>query len=175
MRRAPAGALAAGALAVAALVILLLTRSRPGTAPGAGAGPGAGGAEAAGPRAPVPPAPELSAPAPRPGGAEPVAPAERSRPASRPPDPLATYRLTVRPMRDARSAFHRREYRVALARAQDALAVDPTSSTARVLATLAACGLGDRALAESHAGKLDETRRGQVAARCAALGAPLGR
>jgi hypothetical protein len=99
--------------------------------------------------------------------------AERPRPSHLSPALVMDHRLKAKPMRDARKAFQRGEYDVALARAEDALAVEPEANSARVLATLAACGLGDRAVARAHAGKLDPMRQGRVEKRCQALGVEL--
>ena len=99
--------------------------------------------------------------------------AERPRPAHLSPALVMDHRLKAKPMRDARKAFQRKEYDVALARAEDALAVEPGSNSARVLATLAACGLGDRALARAHARKLDAMRQTRMQKRCLSLGVQL--
>lgn len=178
--------LAAGGLAVAVLLGWLVVASRPESAPSAPEAPASARAVE-----PADPAPRTGAgAASRDGSAdaedeaalptpEEVAEArrrvaaERPRPAHLSPALVMDHRLKAKPMRDARKAFQREEYDVALARAEDALAVEPTSNSARVLATLAACGLGDRAVARAHARKLDAMRQGRVEKRCQALGVEL--
>lgn len=100
--------------------------------------------------------------------------AERERPAHLSPDLIMDHKLKARPMRDARKAYQRGEYELALARAQDALAVEPDLNSARVLAVLSACELGRSALARAHADQLDDMRRTRVMQRCKELGIELG-
>lgn len=99
--------------------------------------------------------------------------AERVRPAHLSPDLVVDHKLKVKPMRDARKAYQRGEYELALARAQDALAVEPALRSARVLATLSACALGRAAVARAHANELDGMRRARVTSRCNELGVAL--
>jgi hypothetical protein len=184
-------ALAAGGLGVAALVGVLLIQSRPEDADGGDPAERAARPTESAPEPALAPR-RMSSPSTGDGEAaaagdeesalptaEEVAEArkrvaaERTRPAHLSPDLVMDHKLKARPMRDARKAYKRGEYDVALARAEDALAVEPESNAARVLATLAACALGERAVARAHAGKLDEMRQGRVASKCEALGVDL--
>lgn len=79
----------------------------------------------------------------------------------------------ARPMRSARKSFHRGDYPKALQGAEDALAVEPEAKSARVLAVLAACGMGEKAIAQAHADKLDDMRKARVARRCDKFGVDL--
>jgi hypothetical protein len=179
--------LAAGGLAVAGLVGWLVVATRAGPVgpireeriapdrvaaprpapvpPGDGASRGASRADESG-DASLPGAAEVAAARAR------VA-AERPRPSFLSPDLDMDHKLKARPLRDARKAYQRGEFERALARAQDALAVAPDSSAARVLAVLAACSLGQAAAARGHAARLDDMRRARVAARCQELGVDL--
>jgi hypothetical protein len=175
-------ALAAAGLAVAALIGLLIVKSRP-SAEDAGDGPDSRTSAAGRPIEGQRPEPALPARAgadrsPLPTPAEQAeararVAAERVRPAHMSPDLIVDHKLKVKPMRDARKAYQRGEYELALARSQDALAVEPGSMSARVLATLSACGLGRVAVAQAHASELDSMRRSRVTARCRELGVAL--
>jgi hypothetical protein len=180
-------ALAAGAAVVAALLGVLLVKARAGGEGGApSSGASSSGAQTA--QSPVEPGPAPARAAERtagagaddslPTGAEEAeararVKAERPRPSYLSPDLDMNHKLTAVPLRDARKAYQRGEYEVSLARAQDALAVDPESNAARVLATLSACALGRPAVAKGYAAKLDDMRRKRVASRCEALGVVL--
>ena len=94
---------------------------------------------------------------------------ERQRPPHLAPE-IKDHGLLAKPQRDARDAFHSGDYQTALARSQDALAVDPTSSSSRVLAALSACALGKRATAQAHADKLNDLNKWRVAERCQKFG-----
>ncbi len=172
-------ALAAAGLAVAALIGLLIVKSRPGAedAEGPGSGTSAAGRPIEGQRTePALPARADESPLPTPAEqaeARARVAAERVRPAHMSPDLVVDHKLKVKPMRDARKAYQRGEYELALARSQDALAVEPGLKSARVLATLSACGLGRVAVAQAHAGELDSMRRSRVTARCKELGVVL--
>jgi hypothetical protein len=180
-------ALAAGALGVVALVVVLVIEARPGSSTGAAvpveaASPALAGdaltAPGSGPRRlQAAPAPSIADASPLPGPdqvresrARVLAEHERS-------PHRATHILDnnfkAKPMRDARKAFARGDYPLALERAEDALAVEPDASSARVLAAMAACGLGESAIAQAHANKLDDMRKSRVAQRCSKLGVEL--
>lgn len=95
--------------------------------------------------------------------------AERQRPPHMAPE-IKDHGLLAKPQRDARDAFHTGDYATALARSQDALAVDPTNSSSRVMAALSACALGKRATAQAHADKLGDLNKWRVAERCQKFG-----
>ena len=174
-------ALAAAGLAVAALIGLLVVKSRSSAedAEGPDSGTSAAGLPIEGKRPePALPARTGADRSPLPTPAEQAeararVAAERVRPAHLSPDLVVDHKLKVKPMRDARKAYQRGEYELALARSQDALAVEPGSMSARVLATLSACGLGRAAVAQAHARELDSMRRTRVTARCKELGVAL--
>ncbi len=178
-------ALAAAGLAVAALIGLLVVQSRASVEDASveAAAPGTSSAgrpvEGARTEPALPPArgdtddeSPLPTPAEQAEARRRVA-AERVRPPHMSPDLLVDHKLKVKPMRDARKAYQRGEYELALARSQDALAVEPGSMSARVLATLSACALGRAAVAQAHANELDTMRRNRVTTRCAELGVAL--
>lgn len=173
-------ALAAAGLAVAALIGLLAVQSRSSVeeagvqeAPGASAA----GRPIEGRRTePALPAAADESPLPTPAEqaeARARVAAERPRPAHMSPDLVVDHKLKVKPMRDARKAYQRGEYELALARSQDALAVEPGLKSARVLAALSACALGRAAVAQAHANELDTMRRNRVTSRCKSLGVAL--
>ncbi len=172
-------ALAAAGLAVAALIGLLIVKIRPGAedAEGPGSGTSAAGRPIEGQRTePALPARADESPLPTPAEqaeARARVAAERVRPAHMSPDLVVDHKLRVKPMRDARKAYQRGEYELALARSLDALAVEPGLKSARVLAALSACGLGRVAVAQAHASELDSMRRSRVTARCKELGVAL--
>ena len=178
-------ALAAGALAVVALVAALMIQARPES----------GGAEVAAPapsrevsgdaltapgaprrmESPAPAAVDDASPLPSPEDVQAArarVEAAHDRNPNRAPHILDN-NLKAKPMRAARKAFARGDYPLALERAEDALAVEPEASSARVLAVLAACGLGESAIAQAHAEKLDDMRKSRVARRCSKLGVEL--
>jgi len=167
-------ALAAGAVLVALLLGALIYQIRPGVDDqGAGALPEpAQEGRATPPSLPVQDASPLPTPAEVAEARERVA-AERPRPSHLSPELVTDHKLKAKPMRDARKAFQRGEYELALARAQDALAVAPDSSSARVLATLSACALGRKSAAQAHAAELDPMRIARVTGRCKAFGLDL--
>jgi hypothetical protein len=172
-------ALAAGGVLVAALVGVLVVETRAGDESGAAHGPEVATRPVEATPAPARAADQAAEPhLPRPTpdeqdeGPAPVA-AERPRPSYLSPQPDANRKLTAGTMRDARKAYQSGEYEVSLARAQDALAADPESGAARVLATLSACALGRPEVARAHAARLDDMRRKRVATRCEAFGVAL--
>jgi hypothetical protein len=187
-------ALAAASVAVIALVAVLLVKARPdsggiggasapsvatgaGTSPaGEGGSPSSGGTSPLAHREPIrlseaAAAPEPSAlPAP-----DEVAEArarvieEFERAPSLAPE-ILDQNYKAKPMRDARKSFARGDYPTALARAEDALAVEPDSHSARVVAVMSACAMNDAAVAQAHADKLDDLRKTRVARRCRQYG-----
>jgi len=178
-------ALAAGAVAVVALVVVLMIEAQPDEPAEVAVSP-AEATEAtaqAQPSSPTPrrmraePAPEISDASPLPTPAE-VQEAKARVMAEHDKNPnRAPYILDnnfkAKPMRDARKAFSRGDYPTALQRAEDALAVEPDANSARVMAVLAACGMGEGAIAQAHADKLDDMRKSRVARRCEKLGVQL--
>jgi hypothetical protein len=173
-------ALAAAGLAVVGLIGLLVVKSRSG-ASDAGVEPGSGTSAAGRPiegQRPALPALAADDRSPLPTPAEQAeararVAAERVRPAHMSPDLVVDHKLKVAPMRDARKAYQRGEYELALARSLDALAVESGLLSARVLATLSACALGRAAVAQAHANQLDSMRRTRVTDRCKELGVAL--
>ena len=173
-----------GALLVAGFVILLVIEARPDedspshatAAPvGAAARDGADDTPTAPVRVRAPEGPPDAAPLPSPEeDAEMKAEvlAEHPRSPSHAPDILDN-NFKSRPMRKARNAFHKGDYPAALEAAEAALAVEPDASSSRVLAVLSACGMGERAVAQAHADKLDDMRKSRVAKRCAKFGVTL--
>lgn len=78
--------------------------------------------------------------------------------------------LQAQPLKEARRAMQKGDYETALAAAEDALAVEPDSNNARVMAVMAACSLGSASKAQAHADKLDDMRKSRVAVRCQKFG-----
>jgi hypothetical protein len=173
-------ALGVGALVVAGLVVVLVVKTRAGasdeSAPGVGSteGPSAG-TQAPAPR-PLPgAAPADASPLPTPeevAEAKAQVEAEHVRSPSHAPEILDN-NLKAQPMRAARVAMRKGDYDSALDRAEAALAVEPDSNAARVMAVMAACNLGNRAVAQAHADKLDDMRKARVAQRCEKFGIEL--
>ena len=177
-------ALAAGALAVVALIAALMIQARPESreaeAPAPAPSAGVAGDALTAPGAPrrmesAAPAAHDASPLPSPEdvrASRTRVEAAHDRNPNRAPHILDN-NLKAKPMRAARKAFARGDYPLALERAEDALAVEPEASSARVLAVLAACGLGESAIAQAHAEKLDDMRKSRVARRCSKLGVEL--
>jgi hypothetical protein len=185
-------ALAGAALVVVALVAVLLVKARPGSGGDSGSAPSvaAGGAASSGEgsspssagtsslahREPIglsemPAAPE---PSPLPAPEEVVEARARvidefERAPNLAPE-ILDQNYKAKPMRDARKSFARGDYPTALARAEDALAVEPDSSSARVVAVMSACAMNEEAVAQAHAEKLDDLRKTRVARRCRQYG-----
>jgi hypothetical protein len=173
--------LGAGALLVAGLVILLMIEARPdessaSRAPAPAASAAGDGPTAAAPvRVAAPEGPPDAAPLPSPEEDEETRAkvlAEHPRSPSHAPEILDN-NFKSKPMRKARNSFHRGDYPAALEAAEAALAVEPDASSARVMAVLSACGMGERAVAQAHAKKLDDMRKARVARRCAKFGVTL--
>ena len=174
-------ALGAGALAVTALVVVLVVKIRESPDDDASAATpvaakGEAEAEATG-AAPAPRRLSTDGPAdasPLPTPAEVAESKERVesehvRSPSHAPYILDN-NLQAQPLKEARRAMQKGDYETALAAAEDALAVEPDSNNARVMAVMAACSLGSASKAQAHADKLDDMRKSRVAVRCQKFG-----
>lgn len=173
--------LGAAALLVAGLVVMLIIEARPDSseaarAPAAAAAPASGGERPAAPvRVAAPEGPPDAAPLPSPEEDQLMREkvlAEHPKSPNRAPE-IVDNNFKSRPMRKARNAFHKGDYPAALEASEAALAVEPDANSARVLAVLSACGMGERSVAQAHADKLDDMRKARVARRCGKFGVTL--